>query len=219
MRKKKRQYRKKMKLQKGAVYSLFAVIFFALAGVSIFSFTKSGELFISVSQYLDQYFGPLKFLAPILFLLLGFFFLRMKFFLSKLHIVLGFLILFLSLTGLVKAGIVGSTLSITLSEIIGSLGTKLVYSAGVAVGLIVFFDTSLDQLIEWISALFTNLPRFFPSKLFKTKRFNSKDKQITILELGIRNSNQKQPLFADKSLEEKESQIKKDQALMSHKLV
>ncbi len=71
-----------------------------------------------------------------------------------------------------------------LSGILTNLGAELVYIAGIIVGLIVFFDTSIDELLDFLVSLWKIILKLFPTKLFSFfKKKPSpvfKDRQITI---------------------------------------
>jgi len=86
--------------------------------------------------------------------------------LSGLNVSLGFLLFFLSISALTGSGVVGKELFRVLSDILTDIGANLVYLAGVLIGLIVFLNTSVDQIVEFIQKIFKNLHRLFPSQLF-----------------------------------------------------
>ena len=147
---KRRHYSKnkfKVKLKKNTVYSIFAFLVI-LSGILLgLSFTRSGSSFSSLNDYLINYFGGLSILFPVLMIIFGFFFLRLKFFLSKPNVAIGFFIFFLSLLGMSKEGSMGGYLNNILADLISGLGAFFVYLAGIFVGLVVFFDTSVDEVV------------------------------------------------------------------------
>ena len=83
---KRRHYSKnkfKVKLKKNTVYSIFA-FFVILSGILLgLSFTRSGDSFVALNNYIVNYFGGVSLLFPIVLILFGFFFLRLKIFLSS----------------------------------------------------------------------------------------------------------------------------------------
>src|SRR5579872_264676 len=123
----------KMKLRKETIYTIFALGFLVAGLLCFLSFTKSGDVFISVNDTLIKYFGSMRFLFPFVFLFFGMFFLRLKVFISKPHVAIGYTIAFASLTGLLQAGSVGMRLFNILATILGTAGTELVYIAGLFV--------------------------------------------------------------------------------------
>ena len=67
-------------------------------------------------------------------------------FISRANVSIGFLLFFISLNALTKGGILGEYLFKVLSDLVTGIGANLVYTAGIFVGLVVFFDTSIDEL-------------------------------------------------------------------------
>jgi S-DNA-T family DNA segregation ATPase FtsK/SpoIIIE len=53
-----------------------------------------------------------------------------------------------------------------LQEILTTVGADLIFLAGVIIGLIVFFDTSVDEMVQGVTALFNNSHRLVPTSLF-----------------------------------------------------
>ncbi|MBF8249566.1 MAG: translocase FtsK, segregation ATPase FtsK/SpoIIIE, family protein [Candidatus Levybacteria bacterium] len=163
----------KLKLKKGTVYSIFAFGFIVLGLILLLSFNKNGNSFIIINDALARYFGKISFLFPFVLIFFGFLFLKLRFFLSGLNISLGYLLFFMSLSALTREGMIGREFFKVIADPLTDLGAEIVYFAGVLVGLIVFFNTSVDQIIAFIQRIIRNLHRLFPSGLlgfFKNKR-------------------------------------------------
>lgn len=219
---KKRAYRKrrpklKLKLKKNTIYSLFSFGLILIGLIFYLSFTRNGSSFIILNDSLLLYFGFSAYLFPLSLILLGFFFLRLKMFISRPNVALGFILFFISLNAISKGGIVGTYLFQVIAEILTSIGAYLVYLFGFFVGLIVLFDTSIDQLINGLSYAFTSLKRLFPSKLIdyfkKDKMAALKNKQMT-----IRGMDKNFPAIQNVK-EPQGGSIKKDLPLIADKLV
>jgi len=166
---KKRHYRSrrfKLKLKKGTVYSIFSFGLILVGLMSLLSFTKSGSTFVIINNSLETHFGKASYLVPFIFIFFGFLFLRLKIFLSRLNVSIGFLLFFVSLDAFTKGGTVGIYLFELLADILTDTGAVLVYIVGSIIGLIVFFDTSIDEVIGFIVFIVKNIYRLFPSKLF-----------------------------------------------------
>jgi DNA segregation ATPase FtsK/SpoIIIE, S-DNA-T family len=180
-----RHYQKhkfKIKLKKNTVYSIVAFLVI-LGGLLLgLSYTRNGSSFISLNDYVVGYFGMLGLLLPVLLVLFGFFFLKLRFFLSKPNIAIGFLLFFVSLLGLSKAGSTGLYLNQLLSEIITGTGAFLVFLAGVFVGLVVFFDTSVDELMAIIGSIVSIVQKFMPGRIlsFFKKKPSGLERQMVI---------------------------------------
>ncbi|HYM65271.1 MAG TPA: DNA translocase FtsK, partial [Candidatus Sulfotelmatobacter sp.] len=216
---KRRHYSKqkfKVKLKKNTVYSIFAFLVI-LSGVLLgLSFTRSGNSFSSLNDYLIGYFGGLSILFPLLIIIFGFFFLRLKFFLSKPNVAIGFFIFFLSLLGLSNEGALGMHLNKILADLISGLGAFFVYLAGLFVGLVVFFDTSVDEVAAILGSIFGFIPKIMPGRFlgfFKKKPNVLEDKQMV-----IRGMEDNKNLGKDIKINAAQP-LKKDEPFISDKLV
>ncbi|HKC14899.1 MAG TPA: DNA translocase FtsK [Patescibacteria group bacterium] len=174
-----RRYRRqkfKFKLKKNTVYSISSFSLILVGLLLLLSFSRSGTSFVRINDILDQYFGVLSFLFPISLILFGFFFLRMKIFLSKPNVAIGFLLFFVSLLSVTKSGLLGSYIFQFLADVLSSTGAYLVYVAGIVIGLIVLFDTSVDEIFAILAGIKDTISRLIPSGAFsflKTKKTKS----------------------------------------------
>ena len=216
-----KHYRKrklKFKLKKTTVYSIFSFGLILLGLISLLSFTKSQPSLVLINNTLEKYFGVISFLFPFFLILIGFLFLRLKFFLSRANVSIGFFLFFISVSALLKGGVFGVYIFKMLSDPLSDLGANLVYAAGIFIGLIVLFDTSIDELIEFITFIFNNISRLFPKKLFsffKTKTIpNLKDQQLMI-KGGYKDFSGS----SNKDIAIKSASVKKEASILSDKLV
>jgi len=178
-----RRNKLRIKLKKGTVYSIFAFGFIITGLILLLSFTRNGNSFVFMNSLLERYFGGVAFFFPFVLIFFGFLFLKLRMFLSGLNVSLGFLLFFLSISALTGGGVVGKELFRVLSDILTDIGAKLVYFAGVLVGLIVFFNTSVDQVVKFTGRILKNLHRLFPSQLFgffKNKNSGFKENPMRI---------------------------------------
>ena len=170
MKSKRGSYKKrggKLKLKKNTVYTLFAIGFFLLTGLLFMSYLRNGESSEKINQMLTDKFGGAAFLFPFVTFFFAFLFLHLKkFFLSKLNVAFGYLVFFISVLGVTRSGSIGSGMFRILQEILTTVGADLVFVAGVIIGLIVFFDTSVDEMVQGVTALFDNSHRLIPTRLF-----------------------------------------------------
>ncbi len=181
-----RRYRQrfKLKLKKDTIYSLFS-FGLILTGLLLFlSFSRSGGTFSKLNDLLDINFGIFSLLFPFVLIFFGFFFLRLKMFISRANVAIGFLIFFGSAVALTRSGVIGLYLFQFLADVLSSLGAYLVYAIGVLIGVIVFFDTSVDEIISSLFFIKHNISRLIPTTLLKTKQGPLVKKQMTIKEMG-----------------------------------
>lgn len=206
-----KKHKFKLKLKKDTVYSIFAFGLILGGLLLLLSFSKSGESFTVVNDLLVRYFGLFSLLFPIVLILLGFFFLKLKMFISRPNVAVGFLLFFVSIIGLFKGGSFGSYIYQVLANILNGPGANLVYIAGMLIGLFVFFDTSADEVFAILGAIKDFVRKLVPSKLigfFKTKKspdFSNKQMTIKGMEKDGKDikiispaPTRKEPLIADK---------------------
>lgn len=182
-----RRYRRrafKLKLRKETVYTIFAFGLLFTGLFLLFSFSRNGEVTMSINELLIRGFGPLSFLFPFVLIFFGFLFLRLRIFLSQAHVALGFLLFFASLAVLTKAGQVGAYLFVMFSDMLTPAVNYFVFLAGLFIGIVVFFNTSVDDIVSGFSFILENIYRIFPKQLLsmlkKNKSLVVKDKQMAI---------------------------------------
>ncbi|HVF69342.1 MAG TPA: DNA translocase FtsK [Xanthomonadales bacterium] len=174
----------KFKLKKKTIYTIFGIGFFLTGIFLLISFFSPSESTAILTGQLNEKFGAGAFLAPFIFIFLGFLFLNLKFYLSRINVVIGFILIFISFISLLKTGSVGSSIFIILEEIISKPGANIVFIAGLLVGSIVFFDTTIDEIFQGIGAVFTTMNKLIPRKMFsslkKDKPLFDRNKPMTI---------------------------------------
>lgn len=178
-----RKYRRtkfKLKLKKNTVYSIFAFFLILAGSISLLSFTQNGENLILINSLLKEQFGFFAMLAPFALILLGILFLRLKIFLSAPHVSIGFILFFVSLIAISKSGSIGAYFYQALADVLTGIGANLVYFAGIIVGLIVLFDTSIDEAVAFLGAIAENVLRLIPRSLLSFFKTNNKSRQMTI---------------------------------------
>jgi len=175
----------KLKLKKKTIYTIFGVGFFLIGAFLLLSFTQSNDATIAVHAILREKFASAAPLFPFVFIFLGFLFLHLKFYLSRLNVTIGYTLLFVSLVGITRSGTVGSQIFTILEEILTTAGADIVFIGGLLVGVIVFFDTSIDEVMQAIGAIGNTFGRLIPRRIFggggyDTKSTLDRNKQMTI---------------------------------------
>jgi S-DNA-T family DNA segregation ATPase FtsK/SpoIIIE len=160
----------KLKLKKKTIYTIFGIGSFIVGAFLLLSFTQNGESAVAIYSTLTEKFGALAFFVPFIFFFLGFLFLHLKFYLSRLNVTIGYLLLFVSLLSISRSGTVGSQIFTILEEILTTAGADIVFIGGLLVGCIVFFDTSIDEVIQAFGAIGSTLNRLIPRRLFGGNR-------------------------------------------------
>lgn len=179
-----RKHKLKIKLKNDTIYSIFSLGCILGGCLLLLSYTQKGTALIAVYNGSHHWFGPLAFLAGFGAILFGFLFLRLKMILSRPHVTIGFLVAFISLLGLFKTGAVGFSLYSILAEILGTAGSDIVYVAGLFIGLVVLFDTSLDELLAGFLKSLGAVGKIMPLGVFKSKKMIVKDNKTKQLPLS-----------------------------------
>lgn len=208
----------KLKLKSQTIYTIFSLGLIASGMLLFLSFTKSGSTFIMLNSSLESAFGWLAVLMPLCLILFGFMFLKMKFILSKPHVSIGFLLAYICLVSLAKAGSVGLQIFQILSDIVTPLGANLVFLTGLFIGIIVLFNTSVDEIFSAIAFISDNIHRLIPVSLFgmfkSKKQLGFKDK-----EMKIKGGQKIEQIVPMKDQHKEPTIVKKDPLLISEKLV
>lgn len=147
----------KLKLKKGTAFSIVQIIFFSLAGLVIVSFARQGVLLVRLNDFLTNYFGWSTILLPFIFLSFAFLVSKFKTPLGQPNVVIGSLLFFISLATLTQAGVAGREAWGGVATLITGVGAAIILIGTSAVGLIILFNTSLDQVIEGISTAFKHI--------------------------------------------------------------
>lgn len=151
-RKSKRFFR--LKLKKGTAFSIVQIIFFSLALLVTVSFARQGVLLVRLNDFLTQYFSWATVFLPFIFLSFAFLVSKFKTPLGQPNVVIGSLLFFISVATIGKAGIVGQEAWTGVATLITGVGAFIVLFGTSIVGLIILFNTSVDQVIEGVGTVF-----------------------------------------------------------------
>lgn len=174
----------KLKLKKKTVYNIFSLGFFVAGTLFLVALINKSESTLVASARLEEMFGSLAILFPFALYFWGFLFLRLKMYFSQLNVTVGYMLVFISLIGITQSGSVGTEIYTILEEIITAAGANLVFIGGLLVGILVFFDTSIDEVLHALGNIKEGLNRVVPRSLFsrikKDKPLLTKGKELTI---------------------------------------
>jgi S-DNA-T family DNA segregation ATPase FtsK/SpoIIIE len=147
-RKDKRSYR--LKLKPDTAKSIAQIIFFGLAALVVISFSREGLILIKLNGYLLQFFSWTSLLLPFIFISFGFLLSKFKRPLGQPNVVIGFLLFFISINAIAKAGSVGAESWNSVASLLTGIGAFILFFGVMIVGLIILFDTSLDTIFVLI---------------------------------------------------------------------
>lgn len=168
----------RLKLKKGTVYSIAQILFFCLAILSIVSFARQGLILVSVNDFLVTNFSWTSVLLPFIFISFALLVSKFKSPLGSPNTVVGGLLFFVSLMSLARAGRLGKMVWDSLSALITPAGAIILLLATTIVGLVILFNTSLDQVFVHLVRILRNAKGYVVSdKKFVGQLKNSgKDK-------------------------------------------
>ena len=153
MARRRKHYRKRKKsfgLKKKTLFSIAGSSFLLASLLVMLSFFQRGFLLGEINFWLWRHFGFSSLLLPFLLLCYGFWVLPLKTILSAWHISLGGSVAWLSLVGLSRGGILGDWLWRQVAFWLTSPGAAIFFLFGSLVGLLVLFDTSLENIFFWV---------------------------------------------------------------------
>ncbi len=205
----------KLKLRNQTIYSIFALGLIFAGFFLGASFARSGHSFELVNDMLSQYFGWTAPLFPLVVLLFGFMFLKLKLFISRPNVAIGYLLIFVCLLSATKAGVLGVNSYAFFADTITGTGARILFLAGLFIGIIILFDTSVDELIGAVVFTYQNIHRLIPKQLFAKSEKSLKEKPIAIKGLSQRDS----IVGSMREQTSGPSIVKKEPVLLSEKLV
>jgi len=156
----------KLGIQKSTVYSALSVLTIALAVLIILSFSQKGELLIELNQIFSRFFGVGTIFIPFLLLSAGLMLSKLKTPISQPNVLVGGFLLLICFLGLTKGGVIGEEIFVEVAILITPLGAFLILSGGALIGLIVFFNTSFEQIIANVIKTFKVGKRYILASKF-----------------------------------------------------
>lgn len=147
----------KLKLKKGTVYSISQVTFFALAALIIVSFSRRGMILVTINDLFTSYLGWTAVFLPFIFLSFGFLVSKFKNPLASPNVSVGALLFFISVVTLSRAGSLGIMAWEGIAGLITSIGAFILLFGTALVGLVILFNTSLDQVFVLLAAALKRL--------------------------------------------------------------
>jgi S-DNA-T family DNA segregation ATPase FtsK/SpoIIIE len=151
----------KLKLKKNTVHSIAQVTFFALACLITVSFARKGIILISINDLLVNYFGWTTIFLPFVFLSFGFLVSKFRNPLSQPNVVIGSILFTISTAALTQSGMFGKSVWEGLSTLVTSTGATIIFLGTIFIGLIILFDTSVDQSLIILAKILRSMRRYF----------------------------------------------------------
>jgi S-DNA-T family DNA segregation ATPase FtsK/SpoIIIE len=115
---------------------------------------------------------------------------------------------------------IGLRLNLLLANVLSGIGAFFVYLAGIFVGLIVFFDTSVDELVSILGGIMNIGGKLVPGKT--VDYFKKKPSPLENKKMIIKGMQEKDMVPREVKINNSQPQVlntKKDELLISDKLV
>jgi DNA segregation ATPase FtsK/SpoIIIE, S-DNA-T family len=167
----------KLNLKKDTTNSILAIIIVSIGGLLAISFSRQGPILSTVYDTGSNLLGWTYILTPFIFVSSGLLLTKVKWPIATPQVFIGSLVTLISFSGLTKSGQVGQQLFLSIGALITSPGAYLFYLAGVFIGVIVLFETSIEDL---------------------SVGFNTLNKKIKKILSGFKSSTSKRPAFSTK---------------------
>jgi S-DNA-T family DNA segregation ATPase FtsK/SpoIIIE len=160
----------RIKLKPQTVYSIAQVTFFSLAGLIIISFSRQGSVLVKLNDLLLSQLSWTTIFLPFIFLTFGLIISKLRIPLSQPNVLVGILLFYVSILTLTRAGQIGKAAWDGVAILITGAGAFIVLLGTSIVGLIILFNTSIDQVVTTLGAFTKQIKRYiFGSELGENK--------------------------------------------------
>jgi len=139
-----------MGLKRKTVLSIASSLLILFSLVLIFSFLQKGLLLGQLNQQLVLWLGGVAVLLPFWLLSLGLYLAKFATPFKQPHVILGSFLTILSLSGLLKSGRIGGIVWEELRFLVTGFGAFLLLLFSFLISLVILFNTSLDQLLNFV---------------------------------------------------------------------
>jgi DNA segregation ATPase FtsK/SpoIIIE, S-DNA-T family len=161
----------KLNLKKDTTNSILAIIIVAIGGLLAISFSRQGPVLSSIYDLGSRLLGWTYILTPFIFVSGGLLLTKVKWPIATPQVFVGSLVTLVSFSGLSKSGQVGQQLFLSIGALITSPGAYLFYLAGVFIGIIVLFETSIEDISVGLGTLSKQLKKILSkAKSIKPKK-------------------------------------------------
>jgi len=139
-----------LKLKPSTIISVVQVGFFVLAGLVVISFTRQGAILVRLNDFFVRELSWASLFLPFVFVSIGLFLSKLETPFSQPNVIVGFGLLFVSVATLGRAGEIGKNAWSGVSSLVTGIGAFIILVGASIVGLVVMFNTSLDQVLSLV---------------------------------------------------------------------
>ncbi len=151
----------RFKIKSQTVYTIFAILLISAAAVIAVSYFQSGTILDKANSFVTGKFGWGGVFLPLILAGLASLFIRIKSRFTKPNISLGLILSYICLLAITQSGMIGMQIWNNFAALVSSLGAFIILSGMFFIGLIVLFNTSLDEIIKTAIKLFEILQKYF----------------------------------------------------------
>ena len=204
----KRKQAFQLKLPKETIYTLSSTGLILIGALIMVSMSRQSPFLEMIYSFFSALFGWGILLLPFLFLSSGLMLTRLKWRITKPNVFVGSCVLLLSAVSLTKAGTIGSQIWLSLVELIYGTGAFLVLLAGVFIGIVIIFETSLEDILLAFQKAYQKIKSLHASARSKKKPLFKPDKPGFTVK-GLDADDSKKPIPAPQPQPDLSTQSKK----------
>jgi S-DNA-T family DNA segregation ATPase FtsK/SpoIIIE len=135
------------------IRSIAALLFYIFALLTVLSFFNEGVMLQAIRRITSSYLGAGSIFLPFAFIFAGNMLIKPEWKISRPTLLLGTLILCISTVSLFQTGSIGEEFWTSLSMLVSGLGSFFVFFFGLIIGIMVFFEIPLSDLLKVFSPL------------------------------------------------------------------
>ncbi len=176
----------KLKLKQKTITAVGSLISFILAVITITSIVTNTQMLTFWKEFLFGLLGWTYVASPVIFVLAGLILTKLKWKIAQVNVLLGAILIFLALGGMLSAfsadfgGSIGSTLWQQLTLFVTGVGAIITLVLIFIVGIVVLFNASLSQVLGVFGVVFRGVTGLFGSVLAKKNSFEIKHAPLKI---------------------------------------
>ena len=187
-----------LKLKKATVQSISQIVFFALSGLVVVSFSRQGLILVKLNDLLVSLFSWTTVFLPFIFLSAALLVSKIKNPLSAPNVLVGSILFFVSILTMTRAGLIGKTSWDGVATLITGAGAFIVLLGTSFVGLVILFNTSVDQVFLVARDILVHLKRYLVGEKGKSGTLGRKDIKMT--GVGMEDRGQVSPTIIQKTV-------------------
>jgi DNA segregation ATPase FtsK/SpoIIIE, S-DNA-T family len=150
----------KFKPKKQTTYNILGLFLIGFSLLIWLSYFQSGSILIKINSAIVDKFGQMGGLfLPLILILISFLFFNIKTSFTRPNVTFGALLSYISLLSLTQNGYIGKQIWGNFSSSISDFGSFIILFGMFCIGLIVLFNTSIDEISKFISSSYKDLTK------------------------------------------------------------